>query len=96
MRTSMSLKRKSLAGFVILIAAGIFSAICSIVVPAPWKELAAAIPFILALLVFLGAGRITCPNCNARVTGPGMNPAPLLLLWLARESCSKCHKPLEW
>jgi hypothetical protein len=94
----MSPKKKSLAGFLILLAAGVLAAMLGKMVPAPWTELAAVFPLVSAGLIFLVTGRIACPNCGAKVEGPGwgMNPAPLLLLWLARESCPKCHKPLDW
>lgn len=93
---ALSPKKKSLVGFALLLAAIALSAAGSRVAE-PWTGLAAGLPLLVVAVAFLFMGRINCPHCGARVKGPGgINPAPLLLLWAARESCAQCHQPLEW
>jgi hypothetical protein len=68
---SLSPKKKSLAGFAILLAAGSLAALLGYIVPAPWTEPVAVIPIILALLVFLVANYLPKLQRESDRTGLG-------------------------
>jgi hypothetical protein len=90
-------KKKSLIAFLVIAAMFPLFALLDRIVPPEWATLKPA-PLLLMGVAFFVAGRIRCPHCGTKIVGPGWggNPAPLVLLWMAKEKCSKCAEPLDW
>jgi|ERR1700689_1616852 hypothetical protein len=90
-------KKQSLIAFLVIAAIFPLFALLDRIVPPEWASLKET-PLLLMGLAFFLAGRIRCPHCGNRVVGPGWggNPAPLVLLWMVTEKCSKCAEPLDW
>ncbi|MGO8974318.1 MAG: hypothetical protein ACLP0B_14490 [Steroidobacteraceae bacterium] len=95
--STISPKKQSLIAFLIMTAMFPLFALLERFIPPQWVTLEAS-PLLLMGPAFFLAGRIRCPHCGTKVVGPGWggNPAPLLLLWIAKEKCSKCGEPLGW
>jgi hypothetical protein len=95
--SKLSPKKQSLIAFLVIAAMFPLFALLDRIVPPEWATLKGA-PFLLMGLAFFLAGRIRCPHCGNKVVGPrwGGNPAPFVLLWMAKEKCSKCTEPLDW
>jgi hypothetical protein len=94
---TLSPKKKSLIAFLAVAAMFLLFALLDRIVPPEWATLKVS-PLLLLGIVFILVSRIRCSHCGTKVVGPGWggNPAPLVLLWMAKEKCSKCAEPLDW
>jgi hypothetical protein len=91
----LSPKKKSLFAFLVLAVMFALLALLDRIVPPEWAALKPA-PLLLMGVAFFLAGRIRCPHCGTKVVVWGGNPAPLVLLWVVKEKCSKCAGTLDW
>jgi hypothetical protein len=96
-RLTVSPKIKSLIAFLILAAIFPLFALLERIIPLQWASLVGLSLLLMGVAFFL-SGRIRCRHCGTKVGAPGIggNTAPLVLLWMAREKCSKCGNPLDW
>jgi hypothetical protein len=92
---TLSPKKRSLLAFLVALAAIPLMVLLSYILPPRWSTLL-GLPLLLVPVGFFIAVRIRCPHCSARVAGPKVGSGSLVMLWVARECCLKCGRPLEW
>ena len=94
---AVSPKGRSLSAFLILCAMFPMLLLLDQILPPEYASLKGS-PLLLMGPTFFLAGRIRCPHCDNKVVGPWWSgrSGALVLLWMAREKCSKCGEPLGW
>jgi hypothetical protein len=86
------LKRRSLAIFLFMIAGASLGA-AAMTISFVGKSIGLGVMLISLLIGFGFAARLKCPNCGFALSRK-LPAGSLPLLWLAKDQCPKCNKPL--